>query len=166
MSRHKHVTHMNDNPWSQQSNGQRLSWRRKALARATSGQKLGCSVYELDPGKASFPLHFHHANEEAIFVLEGAGTIQIGSEFIPVRSGDYISLPIGSANAHQMINTSEEILRYLCISTMIEPDITEYPNTGKIGVFSGSAPGGDPTTRRLSRILDGKAERTYFEGEE
>jgi hypothetical protein len=57
-------------------------------------------------------------------------------------------------------------LRYLCFSTMIEPDVMVYPDSGKIGLFAGSAPGGPKEKRTLSKFLRSDAEIGYYEGEE
>ena len=52
------------------------------------------------------------------------------------------------------------------ISTMVHPDVVVYPDTGKIGVFVGSAPGGAPEESELKRFLDGSAEIDYWRDEE
>ncbi len=41
-----------------------------------------------------------------------------------------------------MINRGQEPLRYLCFSTMLVPDIAEYPDVpGKMALFLDCAPG-------------------------
>ena len=76
------------------------------------------------------------ANEEAIYVLEGSGTLRIGEEEVPISKGDYVTFPAArEEGAHQLVNTSNSTLRYLCFSTMIEPDAMIYPGSGKIGGF-------------------------------
>jgi uncharacterized cupin superfamily protein len=57
-----------------------------------------------------------------------------------VRSGDIIVCPPGDAEkAHQRINTSASELRYLSISSMDLPEIAEYPDSTRLGVYSVSA---------------------------
>jgi uncharacterized cupin superfamily protein len=111
-----------------------------ALARrvgATAGAKdLGCTLYEVEPGRMAFPLHWHLANEEAIIVLAGVGTLRIGAEQVPVRAGDYIALPTGTEHAHQLKNTGTSTLRYYCLSTKRDPEVAGYPESKKIGVLS------------------------------
>src|SRR2546423_316612 len=87
-----------------------------------AASKLGASWFEIQPGKKAFPFHFHLANEEAIFVLEGEGVLRNGDEEHTVRAGDYIALPPGPPG-HQLINRSSAPLRYLAFSTMIEPEV-------------------------------------------
>jgi len=76
-----------------------------------------------------------------------------------------VALPVGESGAHQIINNSDKPLRYLCFSTMIEPDMMVYPDSDKIGLFAGSAPGGPKQNRTSSKFLRGEAEVDYYEGE-
>jgi uncharacterized cupin superfamily protein len=63
-------------------------------------------------------------------VLEGSGTLRIGEEEISVSEGDYVALPARAKAAHQIVNDSEVVLRYLYFSTMVEPDVIIYPDSG------------------------------------
>jgi uncharacterized cupin superfamily protein len=155
-----------DLEWEEQSHGEKFGYRRKQLGSAAGGEKLGCSLYEVPPGRRAFPYHYHLANEEAIYVLEGSGTLRIGEEEIRVSKGDYVVLPRRAEAAHQLVNSSESVLRYLCFSTMVEPDVMVYPDSGKIGIFGGAAPGGPKEKRTFSKFLRGDAEVGYYEGEE
>jgi uncharacterized cupin superfamily protein len=156
----------NDLEWGEQSHGEKFGYRRKQLGSAAGGEKLGCSLYEISPGRRAWPYHYHLANEEAIYVLQGSGTLRIGGEEVRVSEGDYIALPARAEAAHQLINSSGAALRYLCFSTMIEPDVMVYPDSGKVGIFGGAAPGGPKEKRTLSRFLRGDAEVGYYDGEE
>lgn len=129
---------INEIEWQQSKPHGDFQYARKSLTQAASGKMLGASIYQLLPGKKAFPFHFHHANEEAILILKGSGTLRLGNEKIPVAEGDYIALPIGPEHAHQLINTSSESLEYLCFSTMIVPEVSEYPDSKKLGAIVGS----------------------------
>lgn len=117
-------------------------WRRKRLANVAGGQELGCSLYELPPGKRSWPYHYHSANEEALYVLAGTGSLRLPDETVPIEAGDYVAFPADSRGAHRVHNDADEPLRYLMISTMVDPDVTVYPDSGKIGALAGAPPGG------------------------
>lgn len=120
-------------------------------------QKLGYSVIKLPPGKRAFPFHNHVANEEMFFVLEGSGEVRIGDETFQIKKGDFMAHPPGgSETAHQIINTSQQELTYLAVSTKIGPEVCEYPDSKKFGVLNG------PSFRFL-----GKKEESlgYFDGE-
>jgi uncharacterized cupin superfamily protein len=45
--------------------------RRARLGPAAGARRLGASLWELPPGEAAYPYHFHHAEEELIVVLAG-----------------------------------------------------------------------------------------------
>ncbi len=152
--------------WTEQSHGTSFRVRRKQLGAAAKNEKLGCSLYEVPPGCRAFPFHYHYANEEAIYVLQGTGTLRLAGKEVAIAAGDYIAFPAGDISAHQMINTSDAPLRYLCFSTMIEPDITAYPDSNKIGVFTGSAPGGSKDQRTLNAFFRTDTETDYWDGEE
>lgn len=130
------------------------------LARGTAAQKLGLSVDTVAPGKVSCPYHLHHAQEEMFIVLEGSGTLRVAGEMLPLRSGDVAFIPCGPAYPHQIINTSDAPLKYLSVSTMEQPEICEYPDSGKYlaeSVRDGSAQ--FDVIQRRSPSLD------YWDGE-
>ena len=165
MKEHPNLVNENDLDWGEQSHGEKFGYRRKQLSSAAGGEKLGCSLYEVPPGRRAWPYHYHLANEEAIYVLEGSGILRIGGEEVEVSRGDYVALPTGEAGAHQILNTSNEALRYLCFPTMVEPDVMVYPDSGKVGMFAGVAPGGPKEKRTFSKFLRSDAEVGYFDGE-
>src|SRR5262245_46144049 len=84
--------------------GHHFGARARPLGRNAGATRLGCTLYELPPGKRGFPFHYHLANEEAIYILEGEATLRLGNREIAVRVGDYIALPVGPDHAHQLIN--------------------------------------------------------------
>jgi uncharacterized cupin superfamily protein len=165
MRRHPNVVHEDELTWSEFTRGTRYAERRKQLGLAAGSERLGCSVYELPPGRTAWPKHYHLGNEEAIYVLEGVGTLTIGDRTLAVRTGDWVALPVGAKYTHQLVNTSASTLRYLCMSTMVEPDITVYPDSGKIGVYAGSAPGGPRESRTFGGFIDNGARRDFWDGE-
>lgn len=128
--------------WTERDQNE-TAFRRKRLAAAAGGDEIGCSLYELPPGKRSWPLHYHTGNEEAVYVLAGEGTARLADGTHPLSPGTYLALPAGEDGAHQFVNDGDEPLRYLAISTMNDPDVTVYPEQGTFGVFAGAPPGGD-----------------------
>ncbi len=101
------------------------------LAPGTAASKLGATIDTLAPGKRGCPYHLHHAQEEMFVVLQGAGTLRVAGEMLPLRTGDVVFIPAGPGYPHQIINTSEAPLKYLAISTQESPEICEYPDSGK-----------------------------------
>lgn len=109
----------------------------RALLGETLGlKKLGASLTQVAPGKAAYPFHSHRANDEMFYVIAGRGELRLGDQRHAVKPGDLIGCPCGGpATAHQLVNTGNEPLRYLAISTQIDPEICEYPDSGKVGAY-------------------------------
>ena len=63
---HPNVLSEKELDWGESSYGKKFGYRRKSLSLATGGQKLGCSLYEVRPGRRAWPFHYHVANEEGI----------------------------------------------------------------------------------------------------
>jgi uncharacterized cupin superfamily protein len=72
------------------------------------------------------------------FIVSGSGTLRYGSETRRIRAGDIICCPVGGPEtAHQIVNDSDKELAYLSISTMTDPEICEYPDSGKVIAYDG-----------------------------
>ena len=131
--------------------GVRYSCRMRWLARNAGARGIGCTHYEVPPGRAAFPRHHHFANEEAIYVLEGEGTLRIGDQRVKLRPGDWATLPTGPDHSHQLINDGQHPLRYLCMSTMLPTEIVGYPDSKKLGAMAVTVPGQPPAVRAIYR---------------
>jgi uncharacterized cupin superfamily protein len=140
--RHPHVVNIDEVTPTEESRGAFAS-RRRRLGSEAAGRALGCSHFEIAPGKTTFPFHFHSALEEAIYILEGTGTLRIGKDTVEVRMGDFIGIPAGPDVAHALTNSGATTLRYLCMSGSATPttmDIVGYPDSKKIAFASGVDP--------------------------
>ena len=87
MRERPNVVNEQDLEWGEQSHG-KFGYSRKQLGSAAGGEKLGCSLYEVPPGRRAWPYHYHLANEEAIYVLHGSGTLRIGEREVAVSQGE------------------------------------------------------------------------------
>src|SRR5438270_7980974 len=113
--------------WDAEQDRPPFIWRRAYLGRQAGSQNLGCSLYEVPPGCSSFPLHIHHANEELIIVLDGRPTLRGIDGERQLESGEVVACPAGRTGAHRLDNRDAEVARVLVISTMIAPELNEYP---------------------------------------
>jgi uncharacterized cupin superfamily protein len=140
--RHPNVVNLEEvAPEDQQKGGFQL--RRRRLGAEGGSRALGCAYLEVPPGKTAFPVHFHSALEESIYVLEGTGTLRIGPDKVDLRAGDYVGIPAGPQSAHGLTNTGTTALRYLCMSAPATPatmDIVGYPDSKKLAFASGVDP--------------------------
>jgi len=161
VGRPKNIVVSADVPLEESSRGKKFQVLRRRLGLAAGGNKLGCSLYELPPGKAAFPLHVHLSQEEAVYVLEGEGVLRLGDGEHPIRSGDYMTFPAGG-EPHQIVNRSAAPLRFLAVAALSFPEVVQYPESRKVGIYGGPLQGDrrDLGVFRLSSAVD------YWEGEE
>jgi uncharacterized cupin superfamily protein len=129
--------------WDAENDRPPFTWKRARLGRQAGAQKLGASLFELPPGGASFPLHAHMANEEMLLVLAGRPTLTTLDGERELGPGEVVACPAGRRGAHRLDNRSDQPARVLIVSTMIAPDINEFPRAGRSWARS-YAPGSDP----------------------
>ncbi len=144
MTKTKPIANLADLPRQAISHGETFQAEITRVGKALGSEKLGCSLVIVPPGKKAWPYHLHHANEEMFVVLEGEGTLRYDGDHHPIKAGDVISAKAGKGTAHQIVNSSKDELRYLAISTMIHPEVAEYPDSGKRAMVAGAAPGRGP----------------------
>lgn len=163
--RHARVTNVDELEPMAREQG-RFASSIRMLGGASGTLALGCNHFEVAPGKTAFPHHYHCGIEEAIYVLDGHGELRIGEQRVPVRAGDFIALPAGPEHAHQLINSSDAPLRYLCISNRAKADVVGYPDSGKIAAMAASDPARWFETTTVRAIFFEDAQVGYFDGED
>ncbi len=139
-----------------------FSWRRARIGRQAGAERLGASLFELRPGQAAFPLHYHHANEELMIVLAGQPTLRTTAGERTLAVGEVVAFPRGAGGEHQIINRSDAPVRFFIVSEMNAPEIVVYPDSGKVFARD-TPPGGDPPTDGGSFFTRDAVD--YFEGE-
>jgi len=132
-----------DPTWDAERDEPPFRWRRSRLGRQAGARQLGASLFELEPGAATFPLHIHYANEELLVVVAGRPTLETLTATRDLAPGEVVAWPAGRDGAHRLSNRSGEIARVLIVSTMHAPDINEFPETGEFWVRD-YVPGTDP----------------------
>ena len=136
------------------------------IAPSLGAQKLGYNITVVAPGKRAFPFHSHRVNEEMFFILSGNGEVRIGSETYALRTGDILACPAGGPEtAHQIINSGAEELRYLAVSTRLEPEVCEYPDSSKFGVYAEFVHAGSADKAMFRHIGRETQALDYWEGE-
>lgn len=126
-----------------EDNGRYCS-KRALFSGRIGARQLGYNLTVLPPGKVQCPFHAHRGEEEMFLILEGEGELRFGKERYPIRKHDVIACPTGGADvAHQIINTGTTDMRYLAVSTLAEIEVCEYPDSGKVSLWTegGSSPG-------------------------
>src|SRR5258708_5541554 len=114
---------------------------RARLGRQAGSERLGLSLWEIPPGQAAYPYHLHLGEEELIVVLEGRPDLRTPDGWREVAQGDVIAFHRGAQGAHQLVNRTDGVVRFLAISTSDDPDIVIYPDSNKVGAFERRAQG-------------------------
>ena len=130
-------------------------FRRKFVPYGTANHTHVC-VYEIPPGKAAYPYHFHYKTEETFYILSGSGALRTPDGERQVQAGELLFFPAGPSGAHKLTNASgTEMLVYLDFDAVHELDAAVYPDSGKIGIWG----------MGINQIFPRSADVDYYEGE-
>jgi len=135
--------------------------RRARVGRQAGAERLGASVWEVPPGQAAYPYHFHYVEEELLFVLSGRPSLRTPEGWRDLGPGETVAFTVGEGGAHQLVNRGEQPVRLLVVSPNGAPDICVYPDSDKVGVYERVSQGGG--LRELYRRSDAV---DYYDGEQ
>lgn len=142
------ATHKNDHDT--------FEYYKKSLVPMKHSNQCCISVYEIPPGKAAYPYHYHSMNEESFYIINGSGTLTTPSGDTTVSQGDFMFFPANESGAHILVNTSEkDPLIYLDFDTHNPIDVTIYPHSGKIGIWG----------KDINKVFRTSDSVDYYEGE-
>jgi uncharacterized cupin superfamily protein len=127
------------------------------LGRDLGAQETGTSLYELPPGQAVCPFHYEYGEEEWALVLEGRPSVRTPEGTEQAEPLDVVFFPRGPAGAHQIRNETDARVRILMWSNVVYPTATAYPDSDKVGVWTGDK-NEDLMVERSSKV-------DYFHGE-
>jgi uncharacterized cupin superfamily protein len=128
----------------------------KRFGKRLGAAATGMSIYELPPGQAICPYHYEYAEEEWLVVLEGKPTLRTPSGESELSPWDVCLFPVGPDGAHGVRNETSEVVRVMMFSEVRTPAVTVYPDSDKIGAFTGN----DDTA-----LFPRSARVEYFHGE-
>jgi uncharacterized cupin superfamily protein len=135
--------------------------RRARLGRQAGSERLGASLWEVAPGEAAYPYHYHLGDEELLVVLDGAPSLRTAEGWSELEPGDVVCFPRGEHGAHQLVNRGERTVRFLAVSTQGDPDIVIYADSRKLGAVERLPDGsGFGEWFRLAEAVD------YYDGEQ
>jgi len=160
------ILNIDDLEYSSQNHGENFEAEFAPVANRLNAIKLGYRVTRVPPGKRAWPLHAHYVNEELFYVLTGNGVVRFGDDSYPIRKGDFIAAPPNPDEPHQIVNTTAQVLTYICVSTMLEPDVVTYPDSDKIGIIAGTPPGRVPEKKGLFKFVRNDSGVGYWDGED
>jgi uncharacterized cupin superfamily protein len=107
------------------------------LGRELPATDSGVSLYELPPGQAICPYHYEYGEEEWVLALDGRPSVRTPEGTEQLEPLDMVFFPKGPEGAHQIRNDTDETVRVLMWSTVVTPSATAYPDSDKVGVWTG-----------------------------
>lgn len=157
------VININELPLKFSSQGTRFAAATTEFGISLGLYGLGAALFVVPPGRTASPFHRHHTSDELFFILSGTGEYRFGEKRLPIKAGDCLGAPAGG-DAHQIINTGAEELRYLAFSNNTNADVVEYVDSGRIRVDVGASGHHreDATFRAGGRLVP----LGYWEGED
>jgi uncharacterized cupin superfamily protein len=107
------------------------------LGAEVGSEQTGTTIYELPPGQAVCPYHYEYGEEEWMLVLAGRPTVRTPEGAEQLDPDDVVFFPMGPDGAHQIRNDSDETVRIAMWSTVVVPSATAYPDSDKVGIWTG-----------------------------
>jgi uncharacterized cupin superfamily protein len=101
---------------------------RKRLGNAAGLSQFGVNLCRLIPGAASSLRHWHHNEDEFVYVLEGEVTLCENDGETVLRPGDAAGWKAGVANGHCLVNRSQQDCVFLEVGSRASREIAEYPD--------------------------------------
>jgi uncharacterized cupin superfamily protein len=101
-------------------------------------ERTGATVYELPTGQSICPYHYEYGEEEWLVVLHGTPTLRHPDGYDQLQPFDVVCFPSGPAGAHGLRNETDEPVRVLMFSTVSSPAASVYPDSGKVGIWTGN----------------------------
>ena len=100
-------------------------------------KETGTSVYEVPPGQAICPYHYEYGEEEWLMVISGRPSLRTPEGISQLEPWDVVFFPKGPEGAHQVRNETADPVRVLMWSQVITPSATAYPDSDKVGIWTG-----------------------------
>jgi len=102
----------------------------RSLGDACGLSTIGVHLVRLKQGDESTEYHFHHQDEEWVYILSGRGIAEIGGRKYRIGLGDFMGFAAGSP-PHAMRNPFKQDLVYLVGGNRWPLDVCDYPRIGK-----------------------------------
>src|SRR2546423_9266760 len=88
--------------------GRGFEARRARIGRQAGADKLGLSLWELDPGITAYPYHWHVVEEELIVVLDGRPNLRTPAGWRRLEPGEVVPFLVGEAGAPPPLNDNRQ----------------------------------------------------------
>jgi len=94
--------------------------------------QFGAFIETLEPGSRSSIKHWHSAEDEMVYVLDGDVTLIEGDTETILRPGDAATFKAGTPVGHYLHNRSSQPTRCLVVGTRAPVDTITYPDHDRV----------------------------------
>lgn len=101
---------------------------KQALGDAGGLTQFGVNITRIAPGAASALRHWHEAEDEFVYMLEGELVLVENDGETVLKPGDAAAFKAGSGNAHRLLNRTDKDAVYLEVGTRVAADRVHYPD--------------------------------------
>jgi uncharacterized cupin superfamily protein len=133
-------------PYAAMMNG-RSSLR---LGEAGGLTQYGVNLVMLEPGAMSSLRHWHHNEDEFVWIVEGDCTLVQDQGETVMRPGDCAAFPAGDPDGHHFVNRTDKVAKFLVVGTKAPQETAVYADVDMMV--------------HMTTGLGGKAEFTYKDG--
>ena len=96
------------------------------LGEAGGLTQFGVNLVMLEPGAMSSLRHWHHNEDEFVWVVEGECTLVQDEGETVMRPGDCAAFPAGSTNGHHFLNRSTSVAKFMVVGSKAAQEVAVY----------------------------------------
>lgn len=96
------------------------------LGEAGGLTQFGVNLIMLEPGAMSSLRHWHHNEDEFVWIVEGECTLVQDEGETVMRPGDCAAFPAGNPNGHHFLNRTDQVAKFLVVGTKAPQEVGVY----------------------------------------
>jgi uncharacterized cupin superfamily protein len=103
--------------------------------------QFGVNLVMLEPGAMSSLRHWHHNEDEFVWVVEGECTLVQDAGETVLRPGDCAAFPAGDPDGHHFLNRTDKVAKFLVVGTRAPQETAVYSDVDMMVHLSPGAQG-------------------------